>query len=145
MEYHDVVHAVEELGPEMVAQHTQHLFRLFFMGILRTVEYLAAQIGGHDHDGVLEVDRAPLAVGDSPVIQELQQNIEHLGMSLLDLVEENHAVRAAAHGFGELAAFFVPDVAGRGANKTRHGVLLHILGHVDAHHGVFVVKQQLGQ
>ena len=32
---------------------------------------VAANVGGHDNDSVLEVDRATLAVGEPPVIQDL--------------------------------------------------------------------------
>ena len=62
-----------------------------------------------------------------------------------DLVEQDHRVRAAADGLGELAAFVVADVAGRGADQAGHGVLRHVLAHVDAHHGMFVVEEELGQ
>ena len=47
--------------------------------------------------------------------------------------------------FGKLPAFFVAHVSRRRADQPRHGVLLHVLGHVDAHHRVLVIKQKLGQ
>jgi hypothetical protein len=64
---------------------------------------------------------------------------------LFDLVEQHDAVRFAAHGLGELAALLVADVSRRGADQARDGEFLHILGHVDAHHVLFVVEQRLGQ
>ena len=51
----------------------------------------------------------------------------------------------AAHRFGELAALVVADVAGRRADEARHGELLHVLAHVDAHHRLLVVEQELGE
>ena len=66
-------------------------------------------------------------------------------MRLFDFVEEHDRIRTAAHLLGELAAFFVADVAGRRADQARDGVLLHVLGHVDAHHGVLVVEQKFGE
>ena len=54
-------------------------------------------------------------------------------------------VRAPAHGLGELAALLVADVAGRRADEPRDGVLLHVLGHVDADHRVLGVEHELGQ
>ena len=66
-------------------------------------------------------------------------------MRLLDFVEQHHRIRTAPHLLGELAAFFVADISRRRADQARHGVLLHVLGHVDAHHGVLVVEQELGQ
>ena len=40
------------------------------------------------------------------------------GMRLLDFVEQHHAVRPAADLLGELAAFFVTDVARRRADQA---------------------------
>ena len=66
-------------------------------------------------------------------------------MRLLQLVEQDHGVGAAPHGFGELAALFVADVARRRADQPRYGVLLHVLAHVDAGQGAFVIEQPGGQ
>ena len=95
-----------------------------------------AQVGGtevrrHDDHGVLEVDRATLRVGEATVLQDLEERVEHVGVGLLDLVEEHDGERLAAHGLGELAAFVVADVARRRADEPRHRVLLHVLGHVE--------------
>ncbi len=99
----------------------------------------------HDDDRVLEVHRAALAVGQSAVVEDLQQHIEHVQVRLLDLVEQHHAVRATAHRFGELAALLEADVARRGADQARHRVLLLVLRHVDADHRPLVVEQVLRQ
>ena len=88
-------------------------------------------VRGHDDDGVLEVDRAALAVGEPAVVEDLEQDVEDVVVRLLDLVEEDDAVGPAAHGLGELAALVVADVAGRRADQPRDGVLLHVLGHVE--------------
>ena len=64
-------------------------------------------------------------------------------MRLLDLVEQDHAIRAAAHRFGELATLVVTDVARGRANQASNGELLHVLAHVDAHHRLVVVEQVL--
>ena len=66
-------------------------------------------------------------------------------MGLLDLVEQDHGVGPTPHGLGELAALLVADVPGRGTHEARHGVLLGVLGHVDAHDGALVVEEELGQ
>src|SRR5439155_26683475 len=76
LELDDLVDAVQELRPEAIAK---------LVG--------AADVGGHDQDRVAEVDRAALAVGEPPVVEHLEQHVEHFGMGLLDLVEEYDAVR----------------------------------------------------
>jgi hypothetical protein len=74
----------------------------------------------------------PCAVGEPAVVEDLQQDVEHVGVRLLDLVEEHHRVGLAPHRLGQLAALLVADVAGGRADQTRHRVLLHVLRHVDA-------------
>ena len=73
------------------------------------------------------------------------KHVEDVRVRLLDLVEEDDRVRPAAHRLGELPALLEADVARRRADQPRHGVLLLVLGHVDADHGVLVVEQELGQ
>ena len=105
----------------------------------------AGNVRGHDQDGVLEADRAALAIGQAAVVHHLQQRVEHVGVGLLDLVEQDDGVRAPPHRLGQLAALVVADVAGRRADEPRDGVLLHVLGHVDPDHRVLGVEHELGQ
>ena len=108
-------------------------------------DVLAAEVRRHDDDRVLEVDRPALAVGQPPVVEQLEQDVEHFGVRLLDLVEQHDGVRTAAHRLGQLAGLLVADVAGRRADHARHRVLLLVLRHVDAHHRLLVVEQELGE
>ena len=55
---------------------------------------LGPHVGGHDQNGVLEGDHAPLAVGHPPIVQNLQQDVEHIGVSLLHLVKEDDCIRS---------------------------------------------------
>jgi hypothetical protein len=61
-----------------------------------------AQVGREDDDGVLEGDHAAVAVRAPPIIQDLQQHVEHVVVRLLDLIKQHHAVRLAPHGLREL-------------------------------------------
>ena len=65
-------------------------------------------------------------------------------MGLLDLVEQHHLVRTAAHGLGELPAGVVTDVARRRADEPRHRVRLGVLRHVETGHRRLGVKERLG-
>ena len=105
----------------------------------------AAEVARHDEHGVGEVDGAALAVGEAAVVEQLQQHVEHVGVRLLDLVEQHDRVRPAPHRLGELTALLVADVARRRADEARHGVLLHVLRHVDADHRPLVVEQEVGE
>jgi len=82
----------------------------------------------------------PLPVREPAVVEHLQQHVEHVAVRLLDLVEQDHGVRFAAHRFAKLPAFLVTDVARRRADESRNRVLLHIFAHVDPDHGLLVVE-----
>ena len=79
------------------------------------------------------------------VLEHLQQDVEQIRVRLLDLVEQHDRVRVALHLFGELPAFFVPDVSGRRSNQLRDRVLLHVLGHVEADQRVVAAEQEVGE
>jgi hypothetical protein len=66
-------------------------------------------------------------------------------MRLFDFVEEHHAIRSAADGFGELTAFLVADISGRRAEETADRVLFAILRHVNAHERFFIIEHEPGE
>jgi len=102
-----------------------------------------AQVAGHDHQGVAEIHDAALAVGQPAVVQQLQQHVHDLGVGLLHLVQQDHAVGVAAHRLGQLAAGLEAHVARGRADHARHRVALHVLGHVQAHHVGLVAEHLL--
>ena len=63
----------------------QLLERLLLTRVLP--DSVGAEVRGHDHHGVLEVNRASLCVGEAPVVENLQQDVEDVCVRLLDLVE----------------------------------------------------------
>ena len=82
-------------------------------------EELRAEVGGHDQDRVLEVHGPALAIGQAAIVEHLQQHVEDLRIGLLDLVEQHHGIRAAAHGLGQLAALLVAHVARSRTDQAR--------------------------
>ena len=126
VELDDLVDPVQELRPEELAQR---------LG--------GADVRGHHDHRVPEVDRAALAVGQPAVVQDLEQHVEDLRVRLLDLVEQDDRVRAAADRLGELAALVVADVPGRRADQARDRVPLLVLGHVQPDHRPLVVEHEL--
>ena len=124
VEHDDLVDAVEELRAEVLAAALHHLAPHALVDARRRGRRsppcsVAADVRRHDDDGVLEVDRPALAVGQPAVVEHLQQHVEHFRMRLLDLVEQHHAVGPPPHRLGQLAALFVADVAGRRADQPR--------------------------
>ena len=49
---------------------------------------------------VAEVHCPAVAVGEASVFEDLEQDVEHVGVGLLDFVEEDDAEGAAADGLG---------------------------------------------
>ena len=147
MEDDDLVDAIDELGAEVRAERVHHLApsALVHSTIAKIGEVRTSKIRRHDDDGVLEIDRAPLPVGQAPVVEQLQQDVQHFRMRLLNLVEEHDGIRTAPHCLGQLSRLFVADVSRGRAEEARHRVLLLILGHVDANHRVLIVEQELGK
>ena len=149
LEQHHVVDAIEQLGTEVPPQLGHHL-------IARRIQDHAvpgdaveqqrrADVGGHDDDGVLEVDRATLTVGRATVVEDLQQHVEHVGVRLLDLVEQHHLVGPATDRLGQHAALVIADIARRRADQPGDGMFFHILGHIHSNHVFFSIKERFRQ
>ena len=147
MEQDDLIHAVEEFRPERRAHHAHHLIthRVGVLPFRLVHQEVRAEVRCHRDQRVAEVDRVALPVGEAPVVEHLQQHVEHIRVRLLDLVEQDHLVGPTTHGFGERAALLVADVARRRADQPRNRVLLHVLRHVDADERGFVVEQVFGE
>ena len=77
-----------------------------------------AGIGRHDQHDVAEIDRLAVVVGQAAVIHHLQQDVEQVGMRLLDLVEQQHAMRVLVDRIGQQAALVVADIARRRADQA---------------------------
>src|SRR5882724_4257350 len=150
MEDDHVVHPIQKLGPEVVPELVAHPLLEPVPGGLarlsaRIHDQLAPDVGGHDDDRIAKVHHPPLAVGEPAVVENLEQHVEHVRVGLLDLVEQHDAVGTPPHRLGQLASFLVAHVAGRSADHSRDGVFLHVLRHVEPHHGPLIVEEKLGQ
>ncbi|MNC12095.1 hypothetical protein D3C75_598080 [compost metagenome] len=66
-------------------------------------------------------------------------------MGLLDFVQQHHGVRLAADLLGKLAAFLVAYISRRRSDQTGGGVFLHVFGHIDADHGIFVAEESFSK
>ena len=105
----------------------------------------SAHIRSHDDDRVAEVDRAALRIGKAAFLENLQQDVEHIGMRLLDFVEQHDRIRTLANGFGKLAALVEAHIARRRTDQAAHAVLLHVFRHVVRDKRVFGAEQELSE
>src|SRR3989344_9004385 len=104
-----------------------------------------AHVARHDDYSVAEVDFAAFGVCECTRVEHLQEDIKHLRMRLFYLVEQQHRVGAVADKLGKRPSLFVSDIARRRAYYFAYGVLLHVLGHVDAYEGLLVVEHKFGK
>jgi hypothetical protein len=87
----------------------------------------------------------PLAVLHDALVEHLEEQLQHVGVRLLDLVEQHHRVRAPAHGLGQHAALAVAHVARRRSLERGDGVRLLELAHVDRDDVLLAAEQQVAQ
>ena len=66
------------------------------------------------------------------MVHHLQQHIEDRRVRLLDLVQQQHAVRLLGDHLGQQAALVKTDIARWRADQAAHRMLLHVLAHVKA-------------
>src|ERR1017187_10534495 len=102
-------------------------------------------VAGEDDDGVLEIDFAALAVFHEALVEDLVEQLEDVGVSFFDFVEEHYGIRTAADGFGEHAALAIADVAGRRALQSGNGMGFLELRHVDADEVLFAAIEEVGE
>ena len=110
-----------------------------------TLEFGTACVTGHNHHGILEVHRATLTIGQAAIVHDLQQCVEDLWMRLLNLVQQDHAVRATTHLLGQLTTLVIANVAGRATKQTRNGMRLHVLRHIQSDQVILTAKKFSGQ
>ncbi len=93
MENDDLVDPVEKLGLEVIPHAGEHLLLHRLLILCGRQQPLGSEVRGHDHYGVLEVNRPSPAVGQTPIVEDLKQDVEDVGVRLFDLVEKHDRVR----------------------------------------------------
>ena len=122
------VDTIHKLGWE-VALDCAHdeLLRVWLDGtVSHVVQEGSAEVAGHDDDSVAEVYDATLAIGQAAVVEDLQEELDELPRSLLNLIDEDNRVRLAADVLSELATLVVADITGRCADETRDRMFLGV-------------------
>ena len=133
------------MGAKLIYNHIFHLGPDVSVLINSFQQILGTDVGGEDNDGILKVHGPALGIRDTSIIQDLQKYVKHVRMGLLHFVKQHHAVWFAAHGLCQLSSLVVSNVSWRRSDKTRHGMLLHVLAHINPNYVGLVVKQRLGK
>ncbi len=129
------IQAVAELGREQALDVGHLVARLTLGGEPdhRLLHGFGAGVGGHDDDHVAEIRLPAVVVGQRAVVHDLQQDVVDVRMRLLDLVEQQHAMRLLGDLLGQQATLVEADVARGRADQATDRMAFHVLGHVEAH------------
>ncbi len=73
---------------------------------------IGADIGGHRHHHVAELDLAAEIVAAASVVEDVEADVEDVGVRLLDLVPQHDLIRIGPHRVGHLAAGREAVIAG---------------------------------
>ena len=125
----DLINTVQKFRAESPFQVALDLALAFFLverAVISTPEtypfcvfyQLSADIRRHNEDGVAEVYRVALTVGQPPVLQDLEQAVPDVWMCFFNFVEEDYLIGTSPHSFGKLPPFLVADIARRRAGHT---------------------------
>ena len=115
-----LIDTIEELRTDRLLQKAEYqLTRLVDSSLLTAcgdvgealTDEVGAEVARHDDDRILEVHQTALIIRQTTVIKDLQEDIEDVGVSLLDLVEEDDGVGLAADRFGELTTFVIAYIS----------------------------------
>ena len=156
VEHDDVVKAVQKLGGELLFQGVHDDGTCFFGGDFVAVavkshagadfaKLACAAVGGHDHECVAEVCRHAVSVGESSLVHDLQERVEHVGVCFLDFVEEHDGVGFTSHSVRQLSSFFIADISRRGADEAADAELFAIFAHVHSDERVFAAEELFGE
>ena len=93
-----LVHSVEKFRRERGAERGQHPVTSALPSAPPPESPASAcrlprPIGGHDDHRVAEIRPPPLRVGQTAVVQHLQEQIEYVRVRLLHFVEQHHGIR----------------------------------------------------
>ena len=117
-EHDDVIEAVDELRFESLANLVLNCFHLLLPRHALLNKEGGTKVRGQNQDRVAEVNGSTLTICQSTIIENLQEQIKNLGVSLFHLIEQDHRIGATANGLGQLATLFISDVSGRGADEA---------------------------
>ena len=106
---------------------------------------LGAEVGRQNNDGIFKIHRSALGIRDAAIVQNLQQNVEHIRMGLFHLIKQNNRIRFSADRLRQLAALLIADIPGCRTDQPGNTVLLHVLRHVDPYHVLLIIEQGSGQ
>src|SRR5947209_1704713 len=94
---------------------------------------------------MLEIHDLPPRVGETAVVQNLEQEIKDLWVRLFNLIKQDNAIGASMYRLGQLTCLIIADIAWRSADEPGDMMALHKLGHIQLDQRVLIAKEPCGQ
>ena len=91
-----------------------------------------------------EIDHAAVTVRETAFVRHLKEDVEDIGMSLLYLVKEYHAVGVSAYALCQLTTLVVSDISWRSSDKAGGVERLVVFTHIDTNEGIGRTEYLLG-
>ena len=118
---YDFIQTVQELRSKGLVQcflnHTARVLVIIRTCLCRKTyattelfQLAGTDIGGHDDDCILKVNRSAIIVSKTSLIQHLQQDIEHIRVSFFNFVQQHYGIRFPAYLLSQLSAFLITDI-----------------------------------
>ena len=127
-ERHHAIQPIEKLGPEEPLGRIEIdlVARRPILNVAELALGLAnAEVGRQNQQAIGEIDGSAQGVGEPALAQHLQEQVEDLGMGLLDLVEQHHGERPAAHGARQ-QTFGLEEGAHQAGGRPGFEELVHV-------------------
>jgi len=98
-----------------------------------------AKVRRHHDQRRPEIDEASALVGEATLAEDAKEEIEHLGVCFLDLVEEHERQRLLAHAGREARRLSA------GAREAHRGSGQHVFAHVEPDHPLLAAERRAGE
>ena len=157
MEHDYFINSVEQFGTEHIFKLAQNFFFnfvvafLFFRLVAESERFIfacdkaRADIRCHNYNGIFKVDFSALRVGNSALVENLQKNVENVGVRFFDFIKKHYRIRFSPYFFGELTALLKAYISRRRTDEFRHVEFVHIFAHINPDNRVFVAEHRLGK
>ena len=106
---------------------------------------LRSQVTGQDNHRIAEDRQSALAVGQPPILQNLQQQIVKIRVCLFYLIKDHHAHWVFFHRLSQDAPFLTPHITGGRPDKPGNTVRLPVFAHIQLDDILLTAKQRFAQ
>ena len=103
---------LDQRRPDRFHQHSGgDLTTGFDHCLLRDHDLFATQVRCRHNHRIAKVDHASFTVAHETAVEDLVEDVQYIAMRFLHFIEQDHAVRTSAHGFGQHTTLAVTHIS----------------------------------